>query len=273
LHGHANEVTALAYSQDGSRLVSAGVDGSIKLWDPVTGYEMLSLDPGEMTRDVALSGNGRLLASAHGGGLVKLWGAVGDPSGCEAEREAQSLARFLFERPLLRAQVVERVQADDTISEAARRRAVGIARDYPEDVRRLHEVSWAALRDRSAQPAAARVAVEQAQAACRIGPDRYQLALGLALARHRTGDCAGAIATLADAESLARAQEFWPDPSGLAIRSMAQWRAGDKRPARKTLEQTAVAFKTKPHSLPGSAATDQDVRDLVDEARSVVTSE
>ena len=168
---------------------------------------MLSLDPGEVTRDVALSGNGRLLASAHHGGLVKLWGAVGDASGGEAEREAQSLVRFLFERPLLRSQVVERVQTDTSIGEAARRRALGIATDYPEDVRRLHEVSWAALRDRRAGPAAARAALEQAQAACRIGPDRYQFALGLALARYRTGDCAGAIATLAEAESLAQSQD------------------------------------------------------------------
>ncbi len=273
LHGHANDVTTLAYSRDGSRLVSAGVDGSIKLWDPLTAYEMLSLDADEITRDVALSGDGRVLASAHGGGIVKLWGTVGSASGGAAESEAQSLVRFLFERPMLRSHVIERLRADGTISEAARRRALEIAGDYPEDVRRLHEVSWAAVCNRRVESGAARAAVEQAQAACRIGPDRYQLALGLALARYRTGDYAGAIATLAEAEPLARAQTFWPDASGLSIRSMAQWRVGDHTGAKKTLEQAATAFKANHHALPGSAASDQDVRNLVDEARSIVTSE
>ncbi len=118
---------------------------------------------------------------------------------------------------------------------------------YPEDVRRLHEASWTALVNPRIEPAQARAALAQAQVACRIGPARYPFAVALALARYRTGDNAGAMATLAEAESLARAAAIPLDPVSLAIRSMALWREGDRPAARKTLDQLAIAFEKNPH--------------------------
>ncbi len=43
LRGHTNWITGLAFSPDGLRLVSAGSDGTVKLWEPVTGREILTL--------------------------------------------------------------------------------------------------------------------------------------------------------------------------------------------------------------------------------------
>ncbi|KAI0085850.1 quinon protein alcohol dehydrogenase-like superfamily [Irpex rosettiformis] len=41
LEGHEQEVTKLAYSPDGSRLVSASLDGTMKIWDASSAYELL----------------------------------------------------------------------------------------------------------------------------------------------------------------------------------------------------------------------------------------
>jgi WD40 repeat protein len=66
-------VRALAYSPDGRTLASAGVSRTIRLWDPVTGQELLSL--GRSLRQInalAFSPDGGMLAAADDGGLVQL---------------------------------------------------------------------------------------------------------------------------------------------------------------------------------------------------------
>jgi len=40
LTGHADEVTCIAFSRDGKRIVSASSDGLVKIWDVGTGAEV-----------------------------------------------------------------------------------------------------------------------------------------------------------------------------------------------------------------------------------------
>ena len=67
LKGHARPTRSLAYSPDGSRLVTAGGmdNASIKLWDPNTREEILTVGahPG-MVVNVSFSADGRRIVSA-----------------------------------------------------------------------------------------------------------------------------------------------------------------------------------------------------------------
>jgi WD40 repeat protein len=82
----------LAFYERGSelRLVTAGYNGLARVWDAATGAPVgdlidrnLSVDDGERTHEgkvsgVALSPDGRLLATASRNGIVKLWTTAGD---------------------------------------------------------------------------------------------------------------------------------------------------------------------------------------------------
>ena len=66
----------MAYSPDGRSLAVAGKTRTIRLWDPVTGQELLTLDghKGQVNR-LAFSPDGTVLASCSHDGAVRLWRA------------------------------------------------------------------------------------------------------------------------------------------------------------------------------------------------------
>jgi hypothetical protein len=72
--GPRREVLALAFSPDGRMLASGGHEGTVKLWDAVTGKERRSLKAHtQKVRCLAFSSDGRLLATAGHDRSVRLW--------------------------------------------------------------------------------------------------------------------------------------------------------------------------------------------------------
>ena len=74
LRGHAGEVYSVTFSPNGAALTSAGMDGKIHFWDPITGVARpQSLEHGVEVNCVAYSPSGQLLATACDQGIVKVW--------------------------------------------------------------------------------------------------------------------------------------------------------------------------------------------------------
>ncbi len=72
--GSNNEVYALAWSPDGTRIASAGDEYSIRIWDPSTGQTyLLYSGHTDIIWQVAWSPDGKEIASASQDGTVRVW--------------------------------------------------------------------------------------------------------------------------------------------------------------------------------------------------------
>ncbi|MGQ0737137.1 MAG: WD40 repeat domain-containing protein [Acidobacteriota bacterium] len=73
LKGHDGDVYACVCSSDG-RIASAAGDGMVKIWDAVTGAELLSLV--EWSRSCAFAPDGKCLVTASTSGTLRIWDAI-----------------------------------------------------------------------------------------------------------------------------------------------------------------------------------------------------
>jgi WD40 repeat protein len=81
--GHKQLVRNLAWSMDGTRVVTSGEDGTVRVWDPVKGEEVLHIAAhNSPIYGVAVSPDGTMIATAAGDwknkakGEVRVWDAV-----------------------------------------------------------------------------------------------------------------------------------------------------------------------------------------------------
>ena len=74
LRGHTGEVRSITFSRDGLTLASGGADRIVKLWDPRTGHDLLSLIGHAATvTSVAFANDNRSLVTADISGAIYRW--------------------------------------------------------------------------------------------------------------------------------------------------------------------------------------------------------
>jgi WD40 repeat protein len=197
LNGHTMPVLGVVYSPDGRRLASASVDKTVKIWDARTGQEALTLDgQGGMLWSVAFSADGTRLAAACSDGTVKIWETAAPSPEVRRRRQAVALVGALFSDLVRRRDVVAALVADRRISDRDRQEALFVAECFVQDPDRLNEASWSVVSYATADAAAYRRALTQAEEACRLDPGEDRFPATLAIAHYRAGEYARALEIL-----------------------------------------------------------------------------
>src|SRR5262249_51275641 len=98
--GHTSKVMSIAFRQDGSRLVTASHDGTVRQWDPRTGRQVeppFDRHTAEVLAAV-YSPDGRRGASAGAARTVRLWRAVGRHEQAALRGHTGTIAALAFSR-------------------------------------------------------------------------------------------------------------------------------------------------------------------------------
>ena len=96
----------------------------------------------------------------------------------------------------------------------------------PEDASALNWHSWMAVLQADADEAACRLALRQAETACRLIPNHGSFLNTLGVAQYRLGMFEEAIRSLTQADQINRASQPGSNPADLAFLSMAENRLG-----------------------------------------------
>ena len=76
-NGHVDDVTVVAWSPDGKRIVTCSDgDAIVRVWDAVTGENVLSLEHGRLVESVAWSPDGKRIIACSDDAIVRVWDAV-----------------------------------------------------------------------------------------------------------------------------------------------------------------------------------------------------
>jgi tetratricopeptide (TPR) repeat protein len=279
------------------RLASLGGDEAVKVWDAASGLELRTLKehtdsaygvPFMHGGTVAFSPDGTRIASAGYDRTVKIWDASPLTEDVRAEREALGLLEFLFSKGLVKAQVLENLRGNRTISEPVRQKAlvltepysksvvhqqavrlveplfakamlkfdviesvrnnhalreelrqeaIALAESWRQDPNVLNGASWAIVSEPGADASAYRLALRQAEEACRLASGNGLYLNTLGVAQYRLGHYEQALETLLRSEKLNSVGFQGSHPADLAFLAMTYHQLGQKGPAEEMLER------------------------------------
>jgi tetratricopeptide (TPR) repeat protein len=169
-------------------------------------------------------------------------------------QHAERLVESLYAQAKLRPEVLENLRRDAKLGDDVRRRALLLAEQVPERPESLDEASRAVVRQPTDESAGYRLALSQAEMACRLVPGDGDFLNTLGIAQYRLGRYEQAVGTLTLAK---RAHEDnWNGlsyPQDLAFLALSRYGLGQPDQARAAMSRLREMLK-KPQWAPSEEA-------------------
>jgi hypothetical protein len=225
----------------------------VKIWDIAAGQQLQTLRTQDASIllvgsqrfcSVAFSPDGTRLAVGTGGRQVLVWDARPLTDELRAELNAVNLVASLFPEHPLNEDVIEALEADSTISESVRNKALDRARKRQMNHVLLNDQSWSVVRQPGLRPEKYQLALRFAEAACKLAPDSGVHLGTLGMAQYRVGKYAEAVETLSRSDELFLKCFGTSEPRDVAFQAMAHFKLGHADRANKLLEQFRLLMQT-----------------------------
>jgi WD40 repeat protein/serine/threonine protein kinase len=261
-------VSSIAVSPIDGRIVVAGsAVGNPQFWDSTLTRQVATLRPADSGAQLAFFPDGRRLASASRGGMVRIWdtltlkpllnlevpgvysaslavspdgrrvaAAVGKDvrvwsSVSAYHPDASGLVDRLFEELEFADAVSVRIRGDDGLDPKLREAALRMVQSRGDQPARLNSAAWKVAKSPDHDGAAYTLAVRRAERAAQVLPWDPEIVNTLGVAQYRAGEWKAALATL----ERAAAMRERPSTADLTFLAMAHQRLGDVDAARIAL--------------------------------------
>jgi tetratricopeptide (TPR) repeat protein len=241
LYGHDDTVYSVAFNPDGKHIVSGSDNGTIKVWDAVSGKELMSVR-GQTLRQqsVAFSPDGKRIISGSADGMVKVWDvatgmevmtlrgyglaiafspdgkiiasgttlleAAAPPNGYGPRRTgaaARKLVDELYEEYGFYEEVIDKLNTDKTLAEPVRKVALQIATARLwEEEGPINQESKEVVSSPGRDIDTYQGALEKAEKANRLEPNTPFILTALGVARYRVGAYEDALEVLKRSEKI-----------------------------------------------------------------------
>jgi hypothetical protein len=243
LKGHAHGVFGVAFSPDGSRIASASLDGTVRVWDAgeatpeshardeARGLVLYLVDRlasqaqvrDRVTRDKTRSAAVRAAALEMARGFWEM----------RVNRRAEEIVEPLFNRLLLSEEVIDALRAQPAADPEVLAACVKLAKTWSESSEACNKAAVLLILNPGQPAASYERGLRLARAASRQEPGNGGFLQTLGIAQYRVGLVPEALVTLTRSNALNQGK----GPADLAFLAMARQRLGQTAEARAMLDR------------------------------------
>jgi hypothetical protein len=258
LRGHSSGIYTMAFSPDGTRLLSGSKDDTIKLWDVKMGVQVLSIPMrsmperpvlrGGMVSQVVFSPDGKTIAADKGDSIF-LYESEKSLDRCQHRIEGETARRLvddLYQELGYYSRVIEHLKMKDASEDVVHRLALQIANSRLRgDGIKLHEESLKIVRVPGKDEKSYKTALGQMEKARDLVPSNPSVLNTLGVAQYRVNAYKDALKTLREANQIWADAHQEPQPSNAAFTAMALHHLGRIQEAQESLDTFRDQMKGK----------------------------
>jgi Flp pilus assembly protein TadD len=216
---------------------------------------------------VVFSPDGQRLASTGFDGRVRTWDARPRTTQLRIEQEARGLVSRLLGKSGLKAEVTRQIEEDMALTDQIRQVALEMVKPCLHDPKRLNELSWSVVKRAARAPENYRIALLQAEAACRLKPDEDSYLNTLGVAQYRCDKFEECIQSLGQSDALHLARKV-RQPADLSFLAMAHFKVGQYAQAKAVLTELRQLLNRPAWSGNSEAQTFlREAQELIDSNR------